>query len=87
MNNSVFGKTMGNLRKIWGIKLITTEKRRNHLVSEPNYHAAKFFLKNLLVTEIKKTLIFMNKSFYLGLSTLEISKIVTYEFWYDYVKL
>ena len=43
-----FGKTMGNVRKHKNIKLIATERRRNYLVSEPNYHTAKFFTENLL---------------------------------------
>ena len=55
MNNAVFGKTMENLRKHRDIKLLTTEKIRNHLVSEPNYHTKKFFTENLLAIEIKKT--------------------------------
>ena len=60
MNNAVFGKTMENVRKYRDIKLVTTERRRNYLVSEPNYHTAKFFTENLLATEMKKTEIIMN---------------------------
>ena len=67
-------------------KLVTTKKRRNHLVSEPKYNATNFSSKILLATEMKKTPIHMNKSFYLGLPILELSKIVMYELWYDYVK-
>ena len=55
MNNAVFGKTMENVRKHRDIKLVTTGRRRNYFVSEPNYHTAKFFAKNLLAIEIKKT--------------------------------
>ena len=87
INNAVFGKTMENVRKHRDIKLVTTERRRNYLVSEPNYHTTKFFTENLLVTEMKKTQLVMNKPVYLGLSVLELSKILMYEFWYDYVKL
>ena len=54
MNNAVFGKTMENVRKHRDIKLVTTERRRNYLVSEPNYHAKKFFIENLLAIEMKK---------------------------------
>ena len=68
MNNAVFGKTMENVRKHRDIKLVTTDKRRNKLVSEPNYHAMKCFSKNLLAIEMKKTKIKMNKPIYLGLS-------------------
>ena len=62
MNNEVFGKTMENVRKHKDIKLATTERRRNYLVSEPNYHTTKFFTEILLAIEIKKTEIFMNKT-------------------------
>ena len=86
MNNSVFGKTMENVRKHRDIKLVTTERRRYYLVSKPNYHTTKFFIENLLAIERKKTYILMNKIVYLGLSILELSKILMYEFWYDYVK-
>ena len=48
MNNAVFGKTMENVRKHRDIKLATTDKRINQLVSEPNYHTAKYFSENLL---------------------------------------
>ena len=86
MNNAVFGKTMENVRKHKDIKFVTTERRRNYLVSEPNYHTTKFFTKNLLEIEMKKTEILVNKPVYLGLSILELSKIFMCEFCYDYVK-
>ena len=54
MNNAVFGKTMQNVRKRRDIKLVTTNKRRNYLVSEPNYHTKKWFSKDLLAIEMKK---------------------------------
>ena len=54
MDNSVFGKTMENVRKFRDIKLVTTERRRNYLVSEPNYHTTKIFTENLLSIEMKK---------------------------------
>ena len=54
MNNAVFEKTMENVRKHRNIKFVTTERRRNYLVSEPNYHTTKFFTENLLTTEMKK---------------------------------
>ena len=55
MNNAVFGKTMENVRKRRDIKLVTTDKRRNRLVSEPNYHTTKWFSEKLLAIEMKKT--------------------------------
>ena len=87
MNNAVFGKTMENVRKHRDIKLVTTDKRRNQLVKGPNYCAIKCFSENLLAIEMKKTKVKMNRPIYLGLSILEISKILMYEFWYDYMKL
>ena len=77
---------MENVRKHRDIKLATTERRRNYLVSEPNYHTTKFFTEYLLAIEMEKTEILMNKPVYLGLSILELSKISMYEFWYEYVK-
>ena len=86
MNNSVFGKAMQNIRKDRCAKLVTTKKRRLKLVSEPNYHTTKHFSENLIAIEMKKTKIKMNKPIYLCASTLEISKTLMYEFWYDYLK-
>ena len=86
MNNSVFGKTMENLRKHRDIKLVKTDKRKSQLVSEPNFYTTKWFSENLLAIEVNKIKIKMNKPVYLGLSILEISKTLKYEFWYDYIK-
>ena len=77
---------MENVRNHRDIKLITTEVRRNYFVSEPNYHSANFFSDNLLAIDIIITQTRVNKLVYLGLSKLEISKILTYELWYDNVK-
>ena len=86
MNNSVFGKTMENMRKHRDIKLVTMDKKRSKLVSEPNYHTINLISEDLSIIEMKKTKLKMNKPIYLGLSILEISKILMYEFWYDYMK-
>ena len=86
MNNAVFGKTMENVRKHRDIKLVKTDHRRNKLVSEPNYQTMKLIEENLSIIEMKKGKGKMNKPIYLGLCILEISKIIMYEFWYDYVK-
>ena len=74
------------MRKHRDIKLVTTEKKRIKLVSEPNYHTTKQFSENLLAIAIKKVTVKMNKPVYLGISILDISKTLMYEFWYDYVK-
>ena len=85
MNNSVFGKTMENVRNHRDIKLVTSEKRRKRLVSEPNYHSCKKFSDHLMAIEMKKTRVKINKSLYLGMSILDISKILMHEFWYNYI--
>ena len=65
MNNYVFGKTMENVRKHDDIKLLTTDEKRNKLVSEPNYHTTKQFSENFLAIETKKTKVKMNMPVYL----------------------
>ena len=86
MNYSVFGKTMENIRKHREIKLVTTDKKRSKLVAEPNYHTINLISEDLSIIEVKKTKVKMNKPIYLGLLILEISKMLMYEFWYDYMK-
>ena len=86
MNNAVFGKRVENVRQHSDIKLVTTDKRINQLLSEPNYHTTKSFSENLVAIEMKKTKVKMNKPVYLGLSILEISKTLMYEVWFDYMK-
>ena len=86
VNNSVFGKTMENIRKHRDIKLVTTDKKRSKLVSEPNYHTINLISEDLSIIEMKKTKVKMNKTIYLGLSILEISKTLMYEFRCHYMK-
>ena len=86
MNNAVFGKAMENVRKHRPINLVRTDKKRNMLVSEPNYHTMKLIDDNLAIIEMRKVKVRMNKPIYLGMSILDISKITMYEFWYDYIK-
>ena len=86
INNAVFGNTMENVEKHRDIKLVTTERKRNYLVSVANYYTTKLFTENLLAIEIKKTQKITKKPMYLDLLTVDISKTVMYEFWYDYIK-
>ena len=86
MNNAVFGKTMENVRKHTYVKLVTMEKRINYLVSKSNYHTTKFLREQLLAIEMKKAEILINKPAYLGLSILELSEILVFEVWYDYLR-
>ena len=86
MNNAVFGKTIENVRNHRDMKIVTTEKRRSILASEPNYHSTKYISKDLLIMEMKNVEVIMNKPIYLGQAILDISKTLMYEFWYDYIK-
>ena len=80
MNNADFGKNMQNAREHRDIKLATTERRRNCLVSEPNYDTTRICKENLLVIEIKKVQVLLNKTVCLERSMLELRKTLMYEF-------
>ena len=69
---------MENVRKHKGIKLVTTERRRNYLILQPNYHTTKFFTEHLLAIEMEKTQILVNKPARIGLSILDLSKTAVY---------
>ena len=83
--NSTYGRTVQNDRKHKDIKLVTTDYKRNKLASEPN-HSTKCISKHLLVMEMKKTKVKINKPIYLDQAVLDISKTLMFEFWYDYLK-
>ena len=83
INNALLEKLWKILQKQRNIKPVTTKKRRNHLVSEPNYYTTKFFKENVSTIEMRKTQILINKPVYLGLLILDLSENVMYEFWYD----
>ena len=78
MNNSIFGKTMEIVRNHRDIEIVTSNRQRNKLVSEQNYHTTKYISENLLIIEIKKMEVKMNKPIYLGMSILDISKTLMY---------
>ena len=75
------------LRKHRDIKLVATDKRRNQLISESNYHITKWFSEYLLAIVMKKRKLKINKPVYLSMSIFDISKTLVYEFWNDYIKL
>ena len=77
---------MENVRKDRDIRLVTTDKKRSKLVSESNYYTMNLISENLSITEMKRNKVKMNKPIYLGLSILEIRKLLMYDFWYDYMK-
>ena len=86
INNSVFGKTLENVRNHRDIKLVTTNEKRRKYVSEPNFVSSKCFNENLMAIEMRKIKTTMNKPVYLGQSTVDISKPLMCEFYCAYLK-
>ena len=86
MNNIIFRKTIQNDKNHRDIKLVTTANQRNKLASEPNLVSTKYISKDLLIMEIRKTEVKMNKPIYLGQTMLDLSKTLMYKFWYDFIK-
>ena len=86
MNNSVFGKTMENIRNHRNIKLIANREAYLKVVMKPNFKSGTLFGTNLMGCEMGKLKVVMNKPVYLGQAILDLSKIVMYEFHYDYMK-
>ena len=86
MNNSVFGKTMENIRNRVDVKLVNTEEKFKKLVAKPNFKSRKIFNENLISVHMKKTSLTMNKPVYLGMCILELSKIIMFDFHYKYIK-
>ena len=84
--DSVFGKTMENVRNRRDLKLVTTNERRKKLVSEPNYHSCKRFNDNFMAIEKRKTQVEMFKPIYVEQALLDTSKTLMYEFSYEYIK-
>ena len=87
MNNSVFGKTMENIRNRVNVKLVNTQERLRKLVAKPNLKSPpKIFSENLVSVHLKKTSLTMNKPVYLGMCILDLSKTIMYDFHYNYIK-
>ena len=86
MNNSVFGKTMENIRNRVNVKLVNTENKARKLIAKPNYRSSKIFSENLISVHMKKTSLLMNKPVYLGACILDLSKTIMYDFHYNYIK-
>ena len=86
MNNSVFGKAMENIRKHRNIKLVMTEETYLKTIMKPNFKSGVLFGENLVGCEMGKIKVVMNKPVYLSQVILDLSKIIMYEFHYDYMK-
>ena len=86
MNNSVFGKTMENIRNRVNVKLVDTGEQFKKLTAKPNYESRKIFNENLVSVHMKKTSLTMNKPVYLGMSILDLSKSLMFDFHYKYIK-
>ena len=86
MNNSVFGKTLENIRNRVDIRLISTDKVAQKLAAKPNYDCCTIFDENLIAVHMKKTKLYFSKPVYLGMSILDLSKSLMYDFHCNYIK-
>ena len=86
MNNSVFGKTMENIRNRVDIRLVNNEIKAKKLAAKPNYKHCNIFNENLIAIHMKKTKLVFNKPVYLGMCILDLSKTLMYDFHYNYIK-
>ena len=86
MNNSVFGKTMENIRNRVNIQLVNSEAKARKLASKPNYQHCTIFNENLVAVHMKKTRLVFDKPVYLGMCILDLSKTLMYDFHYNYIK-
>ena len=86
MNNSVFGKTMENVRKRISVKLINNSKDYVRCVSKPNFISQKIFSKKFVAIHQIKPVLILNKPIYVGFSILDLSKLLMYKFHYEYIQ-
>ena len=86
MNNSVFGKTIENIRKRQNIILVDNRKKAAKLTSRPNFERATIFDRNLIAVHMKRTEVYFNKPVYVGQAILDLSKTLMFNFHYTYIK-
>ena len=86
MNNSVFGKTMENIRNRKDIKLVTSKQQALKLIAKPNFKHRTIFTENLISVHMSKTKLVFNKPVYVGMCILDVSKTLMYNFHYNYIK-
>ena len=86
LNNSVFGKTMENLRKHVTVELVVKEERLRKCMAKPNVKSFKIFDENLVAINLTKNKLVLNRPIYVGQAILDISKTLMYNFHYSYIK-
>ena len=86
MNNSVFGKTMENIRNRVDVKLVNNREKAEKLSAKPNFKHCNIFCEDLVAIHMKKTKLVFNKPVYLGMCILDLSKTKMYDFHYNYIK-
>ena len=86
MNNSVFGKTLENIRNRVDIRLISTDNVAQKLAAKPKNDCCTIFDENRIAVHMKKTKLYINNPVYLGMSILDLSKSLMYDFHYNYIK-
>ena len=86
MNNSVFGKMMENLCKRVDVRLVTNEKKLDKLIAKPTYMSSKIFNENLMAAHKVKETLTLNRPAYVGMCILDLSKMLMYDFHYNYIK-
>ena len=85
MNNSFFGKTCEDVRKYRDVKIVLDEKKARKLISRPSLEQCKIYEENLVAIQLKRNKVILNKPSYIGLTVLEISKLIMYDFHYDFI--
>jgi hypothetical protein len=86
MNNAVFGKTMENVRNRVDVRMATSKKQINNLSRKTNYQSFNIISENLTSVRMRRSVVMLDKPIYLGAAILDLSKIVMYDFWYNYAK-
>jgi hypothetical protein len=86
MNNAVFGKTMENVRNRVDLRMATSKKQINNLARKTNYQSFNIISENLTSVRMRRSVVMLDKPIYLGAVILDLSKIVMYDFWYNYIK-
>ena len=86
MNNSVFGKTVENLMKRVNVKLVNNKTKLSKLIASPSFDYFRIFSEDLAAVNMKKTKLYLNRPIYVGFSILDLSKVLMYQFHYEYMK-